>query len=62
MGAWKIIGKNIREGILEIELYNLEHDIGEEKNLVMDYRQIVKLIEENLIREHKKSRNPLFQL
>ena len=52
MGKWKGMRKNIRDGHLEIQLYDLEQDIQEQNNLAHDYPDIVKSIEEIMKTEH----------
>ena len=44
MGKWKAIRRNIFEGNMEIELYDLEEDIREEKNIADQHPEIVEKI------------------
>jgi arylsulfatase A-like enzyme len=50
VGPWKAIRQNMSKGNLEIELYNLETDIGEQQNVASQHPDIVqrlaKLMEE----------------
>jgi arylsulfatase len=46
MGDWKGVRQNIFNDNLHIELYNLEDDIGETKDISGDHPDIVKRIEE----------------
>ena len=53
IGKWKGIRKNIFEGNMKIELYNLENDLGEEIDLSKDHPDIIKRIERIMIQEHE---------
>ena len=55
LSKWKGIRKNIFDGNMEIELYNLEDDILEENDLSKEYPDIIKRIEEIMIQEHETS-------
>jgi len=52
MGKWKAVRKDIRKGNLEIELYNLDIDIGEEKNVAEQNPNIIRQMEEIMKKEH----------
>ncbi len=52
MGKWKGIRRNMQEGNLEIELYNLEADIREEQNVAADHPEVVARIRGIMEREH----------
>ncbi len=52
MGDWKAIRKNIFEGNMEIELYDLKADIQEQNNLAPEYPDLVKKMEELMLRLH----------
>ena len=53
MGRWKGVRKDIiADGNLEIELYNLENDIREEKNVADLHPGIVNKIREIMKEEH----------
>jgi arylsulfatase len=52
LGNYKAIRKDIRKGNLEIELYDLNNDIKEEKNIADQNPEIVKRIEEIMKKEH----------
>ena len=60
MGKWKGIRKNIFDGNLNIELYNLENDLAESNNLATQYPEIVKKIETIMKQEHVPSNNNNF--
>ncbi len=62
MDKWKGIRKNIFEGNLEIELYNLETDIKEENNIADQYPEVVKKIEQIMEEEHEPSAIKRFHL
>ena len=55
MGPWKALRKNILQGNLEIELYNLEEDIQEQHNVAADYPDIVRQMELIMKEEHTTS-------
>ena len=52
LGNWKAIRKNILQGNMEIELYNLENDIQEQNNVAAQHPGLVKQIEEIFKVEH----------
>jgi arylsulfatase len=62
MGNWKAIRKDIREGNMEIELYNLEDDIQEQNNLASEYPEIISEIELIMEREHVPSALERFRM
>ena len=55
LSKWKGIRKNIFDGNMEIELYNLEDDILEENDLSKEYPDIIKRIEKIMLQEHETS-------
>lgn len=59
---WKAIRKNIKEGNLEIELYNLEEDLREEYNVSSEYPKIVEEIKKIMESEHKQPELSRFRL
>jgi len=52
MDQWKAIRKNIKDGNLELELYNLETDIQEQVNVAGQHPEIIRKIEEIMKNEH----------
>jgi arylsulfatase len=52
MAQWKGIRKNIKQGNLEIELYDLSKDLQELNNVAEDYPEIVEKIAEIMLNEH----------
>lgn len=62
MGNWKGIRKNIFEGNLEIELYDLRKDTLESNNIAADYPDIVRQIEQIMREEHEPSLNERFKI
>ena len=52
MGPWKGIRKNIFEGNMTIELYNLEDDLREEHDVADEHPEVVAEIEAIMVREH----------
>ena len=55
VGDWKAIRQNMNRGNLEIELYNLAADIGEQKDLSAEYPDKVKALAQVMEREHSPS-------
>ncbi|MCR9118972.1 MAG: N-acetylgalactosamine-6-sulfatase, partial [bacterium] len=55
VGDWKAIRQNMSKGNLEIELYNLATDIGEQKNVAKANPKIVAQLAEIMAREHASS-------
>lgn len=47
-GRWKGIRKNIFQGNMDIELYDLENDIQEQQNVAAEYPEIVRHIEQKM--------------
>lgn len=62
MGQWKAIRKNIKEGNLEIELYNLDTDIREENNVAAENPEIIEKIEKIMKKEHTPSTIERFKM
>lgn len=55
MGKWKGIRKNIFEGNMSIELYNLDLDHQEQNNVALSYPEIVEKISNIMIEAHYPS-------
>jgi len=62
LGKWKAIRTNIRGGNMDLLLFDLEKDIREENDLSDKYPEIVKKIEEIMVREHTKPEIKRFDL
>lgn len=62
MGPWKAIRKNIKNGNLDIELYNLDDDLLEENNVAEEFPEIVEKMEEIMRKEHRPSAIERFRL
>jgi arylsulfatase A-like enzyme len=62
MGNWKGVRKNIVEGNMEIELYDLRKDTLESKNIAADYPIIVEQIEQIMKSQHNPSANDRFKM
>lgn len=54
-GKWKAVRKNIFDGNMEIELYDLEADIAEANNLARQYPKIVKRMTRIMRRAHQQA-------
>jgi len=61
IGEWKGIRKNIFDGNLEIELYNLEYDLEEKYDIADKNPKIVRQIEEIMKKEHEPASNEKFK-
>ncbi len=53
MNQWKAIRKNIRDGNLKLELYNLEEDMQEQHDVASDHPEIVQQMEVIMHLEHE---------
>jgi len=62
IGEWKGVRKDIKDGNLKVELYNLEKDVKEKFDVSSQYPDIVKRIEEILLQEHEPASNDKFKL
>ena len=62
MDQWKAIRKNILQGNLDIELYNLKEDIQELDNVAAEYPEIVKQMELILKEEHSPAQLERFRM
>ena len=62
MGKWKAIRKNILKGNMTLELYNLDVDIQEQHNIADAHPEIVKQIEEIMVKEHISSTSERFKM
>jgi arylsulfatase A-like enzyme len=54
-GKWKAIRKNIHEGNMAIELYDLENDIQEQHDVALQFPEIVDKIKDMMKEAHKPS-------
>ncbi len=61
MGKWKGIRKNIFDGNMKVELYNLETDIGETVDVADQHPDIVRQIESIMRQEHVPAINKKFR-
>lgn len=61
-GKWKAIRRDIQKGNLEIELYDLEKDLTEEKNIANQHPQIVEEMQAIFKKEHKTPSETKFKM
>ena len=61
LGKWKGVRKNIFNGNLAIELYDMETDLQEMNDVSNQYPEIVKKIESIMKQEHVPSANEKFK-
>ncbi len=62
MDQWKAVRKDIRDGNLAIELYNLDEDIRETENVADRHPDILQKMEEILKNEHTPAELDLFRM
>jgi len=62
MASWKAIRKNIHQGDLTIELYNLEEDVKEQQDVAGEYPDIIRQMELIMEREHVPSQLERFRM
>jgi arylsulfatase len=62
MGDWKAIRKNIRQGNLELELYNLSVDIQEQQDVAGDHPDLVRQMEQIMKKEHRPAQLEVFRM
>ena len=62
LGDWKGIRKNIFEGNMEIELYNLKIDPAEQQNVAPANPEVVKQIEKIMKQEHTEAEIEKFKI
>lgn len=62
MGKWKAIRKDIKKGNMKLELYNLEEDIQELNNIANLHPEIIKQMEEIMVKEHTPSDSERFKM
>ena len=62
MNQWKAIRKNIRDGNLELELYNVETDIQEQQNVAGENPEIIRQMELIMHQEHTPAEIDRFKM
>lgn len=62
MGDWKAIRKDIFQGNMDIELYNLESDLVEEHNIAAQNPEIIQQIENIMTTEHTEAQIDRFKI
>ncbi len=62
MGKWKGIRRDIFKDNMQIQLYNLEEDIQELKDVAAEYPEVVKQIEQILKEEHTPAEIEKFKI
>lgn len=61
IGKWKGVRKNIFDGNLAVELYDLETDIEEKNDISAQFPEIIRKIENIMKQEHEPSINEKFK-
>lgn len=62
MGKWKGIRDNIKKGNMKITLYDLESDIQEQKDVSSAHPDVVKQMEQIMLKEHTPAVNERFRV
>ncbi|NOR73569.1 MAG: N-acetylgalactosamine-6-sulfatase, partial [Draconibacterium sp.] len=62
LGKWKAIRNNIFKGNMTIELYNLEEDIQELNDVAASNPEVIKQIEEIMVKEHVTAESERFRM
>lgn len=62
MGKWKAIRKDIRKGNMKLELYNIVEDIQELNDVAAEYPDLIKQMEEIMIKEHIPAPSDRFKM
>ncbi|MCB0460449.1 MAG: arylsulfatase [Flavobacteriaceae bacterium] len=60
MGKWKMIWKNIKRGNRDVELYNLDVDIREQKNIIHEHPELLIEFHRIIKVEHRTPENESF--
>ena len=62
MGKWKGLRKNMQEGNLKLQLYDLENDPKELSDVASDHPEIISRIQAIMEQEHTPSQNQKFKI
>jgi len=62
LGKWKGIRQDIKKGNLNLQLFNLETDIQELHDVSTKYPEIVRQMEEIMIKEHVPATQEIFKM
>ena len=62
MGKWKAVRKNIFKGNMKSELYDLESDLVESRDVAEEHPDIVRAIEKILLEEHEPAHIERFRI
>ena len=62
LGKWKAIRKDMKDGNMKIELYDLSKDLKEAQDISDKHPEVVAQIEVIMAKEHKTPQNPKFNL
>ncbi len=62
MDQWKAIRKDIKNGNLELELYNLEEDLAEQNNVAADHPDIIRNLELIMEKAHTTAELERFRM
>jgi arylsulfatase A-like enzyme len=62
MGDWKAIRRNLLNGDIEVELYNLADDHTEQQDISGEYQDVLGRIEDIMLQEHVESQIERFKI
>lgn len=62
MGKWKAIRKNIFDGNMDIELYDLENDIQEQNDVAAQHPEVIKRIAQIMVEAHSPAELERFKI
>lgn len=62
MGRWKGLVEGVADGCVDMQLYDINSDVREEKNLASDYPDVVAKMWQAVKESHTDIENPLFRL
>ena len=62
MGDWKAIRKNIKKGNMILELYDLSKDSAEQNDISADHPDIIKKMEDIMVKEHTSATLDRFKM
>jgi arylsulfatase len=55
VGDWKAVRQNMTKGNLDIELYNIAEDIGEQNDIAAEHPEVVERLAKLMAQEHSPS-------
>lgn len=62
MGRWKGLVTDVADGNTTMQLFDIEHDTREERDLAAEHPEIVEAMWQAVRESHTEAENPLFKL